>query len=98
MSGNGLVKVSVLRRSERSQVPGPCRKRDGLVDSKIYAEIPVRVEYSLTPLGWTMTEPLIALSEWGEVHSKEVTEARAHYRNDTSSLGSSRIAQSSAAA
>jgi len=48
VSGNGLVKVSVLRRSERSQVPGPCRKRDGLVDSKIYAEIPVRVEYSLT--------------------------------------------------
>jgi len=43
----------------------------------------VRVEYSLTPLGWTMTEPLIALSEWGEIHTKEVAEARTHYRNDS---------------
>ena len=45
-----------------------------------------------------MTEPLIALSEWGEVHSKEVTEARAQYRNDSSSLGGPRIAERSAAA
>src|SRR5439155_15056897 len=43
-------------------------ERDGLVARKIYAEVPVRVEYSLTPLGCTMAEPLIALSEWGEVH------------------------------
>jgi len=52
-------------------------ERDGLVARKIYAEEPVRVEYSLTPLGWTMTEPLIALSEWGEAHANEVSVARA---------------------
>jgi DNA-binding HxlR family transcriptional regulator len=51
-------------------------ERDGLVARRIYAEVPVRVEYSLTPLGWSMTEPLIALSEWGEAHAKEVSEAR----------------------
>src|SRR6059036_1727219 len=73
-------------------------ERDGLVARRIFAEVPVRVEYSLTPLGWTMTEPLIALSEWGDVHSKEVSEARAQYRNGTSSLAGSRIAQRSAAA
>jgi DNA-binding HxlR family transcriptional regulator len=39
-------------------------ERDGLVARKIFAEVPVRVEYSLTPLGWSITEPLIALSEW----------------------------------
>jgi DNA-binding HxlR family transcriptional regulator len=61
-------------------------ERDGLVSRQIFAEVPVRVEYSLTPLGWSMTEPLIALSEWGEAHSREVDEAR------------SRIAQRSAAA
>ncbi len=45
-----------------------------------------------------MTEPLIALSEWGEVHSREVTDARAHYHNDTSSLGRPQVAERSAAA
>jgi DNA-binding HxlR family transcriptional regulator len=54
-------------------------ERDGLVLRKIYAEVPVRVEYSLTPLGWTITEPLVALSEWGEAHGKEVTAARARF-------------------
>ena len=51
-------------------------EHDGLVARRIFAEVPVRVEYSLTPLGWTLTEPLIALSEWAEVHSEEVVEAR----------------------
>lgn len=49
---------------------------DGLVARRIFAEVPVRVEYSLTPLGWTLTGPLIALSQWAEAHSKEVAEAR----------------------
>ncbi|MDX6408503.1 MAG: hypothetical protein QOE13_1574 [Gaiellaceae bacterium] len=73
-------------------------ERDGLVARRIFAEVPVRVEYSLTPLGWSMTEPLIALSEWGDLHSKEVTAARTHYRNDSPNVGSPRVAQSSAAA
>jgi DNA-binding HxlR family transcriptional regulator len=49
---------------------------DGLVARRIFAEVPVRVEYSLTPLGWTLTAPLIALSEWAEAHSGEVADAR----------------------
>jgi DNA-binding HxlR family transcriptional regulator len=51
-------------------------ERDGLVARRIFAEVPVRVEYSLTPLGWTLTGPLVALSEWAEAHSGEVSEAR----------------------
>jgi DNA-binding HxlR family transcriptional regulator len=51
-------------------------EHDGLVARRIFAEVPVRVEYSLTPLGWTLTEPLIALSEWAEAHSGEVADAR----------------------
>ena len=53
-------------------------ERDGLVDRMIFAEVPVRVEYSLTPLGWTLTEPLMVLAEWGEAHCDEVTDARRH--------------------
>ena len=51
-------------------------EHDGLVARRIFAEVPVRVEYSLTPLGWTLTGPLVALSEWAEAHSREVADAR----------------------
>ena len=73
-------------------------ERDGLVARRIFAEVPVRVEYSLTPLGWTMTEPLIALSEWGQAHAREVMEARSRFRADPGAGGVSRLAQGSAAA
>jgi DNA-binding HxlR family transcriptional regulator len=55
---------------------------DGLVARRIFAEVPARVEYSLTHLGWTMAEPLIALSEWGEAHAQEVTDARLHGQSE----------------
>jgi DNA-binding HxlR family transcriptional regulator len=55
---------------------------DGLVARRTFAEVPARVEYSLTHLGWTMAEPLIALSEWGEAHAQEVTEARLHVQSE----------------
>jgi DNA-binding HxlR family transcriptional regulator len=51
-------------------------EHDGLVSRRVFAEVPVRVEYSLTPLGWTLTGPLVALSEWAEAHSREVADAR----------------------
>src|SRR5258705_11605206 len=33
-------------------------ERDGLVERRMYAEVPMRVEYSLTPLGWSITSLL----------------------------------------
>jgi DNA-binding HxlR family transcriptional regulator len=72
-------------------------ERDGLVARRVYAEVPVRVEYSLTPLGWTMTEPLIALSEWGEAHAKEVSQARTRSRKgDQTDSSTSRAATAAA--
>jgi DNA-binding HxlR family transcriptional regulator len=59
-------------------------ERDGLVARKVFAEVPVRVEYSLTPLGWSMTEPLMALSDWGNAHAIEVDRARSRYTLDYS--------------
>jgi DNA-binding HxlR family transcriptional regulator len=41
-------------------------ERDGLVARNVFAEVPVRVEYALTPLGWSITKPLVALAEWAE--------------------------------
>jgi DNA-binding HxlR family transcriptional regulator len=51
-------------------------ERDGVVARRIFPEVPARVEYSLTPLGWTITEPLVALAEWGGAHANEVAQAR----------------------
>jgi DNA-binding HxlR family transcriptional regulator len=54
-------------------------ERDGLVARRIVPELPMRVEYSLTPLGWTITEPLVALGDWGMAHADDVDSARSLY-------------------
>ena len=56
------VLTSTLRKLEQS----------GIVARRVYAEIPVRVEYTLTPLGWQLTEPLMALYEWAVAHESEL--------------------------
>src|SRR3982751_5707558 len=55
-------------------------ERDGFVERTVYAEVPVRVEYSLTPLGWSATELLMALADWAEEHLAAVEQARLRYR------------------
>jgi len=54
-------------------------ERDGLVKRAVYAEVPVRVEYSLTALGWSTTELLMNLADWAEEHFDEVEQARQRY-------------------
>lgn len=39
---------------------------DGLVRREVFAEVPPRVEYSLTPLGRSLAPVLDALRTWGE--------------------------------
>jgi DNA-binding HxlR family transcriptional regulator len=55
-------------------------ERDGFVERIVYAEVPVRVEYSLTALGWSATELLIALADWADEHLADVEQARLRYR------------------
>lgn len=57
-------------------------ERDGLVTRTVFPEIPPRVEYSLTELGRTLTQPLDALWQWAAEHQDEVREARAAYDRD----------------
>ncbi|MFH7333968.1 helix-turn-helix domain-containing protein [Streptomyces hygroscopicus] len=54
-------------------------ERDGLVLRTVHPEVPVRVEYELTPLGVTLREPLKALTAWSLRHTEEVLAARKEY-------------------
>jgi DNA-binding HxlR family transcriptional regulator len=54
-------------------------ERDGLIARQIYAEVPPRVEYSLTPLGSTLRQLVGRLVAWSGAHLAEVDAARAAY-------------------
>lgn len=51
-------------------------ERDGMVRRTAFPTIPPKVEYELTPLGRSLTEPLATLLQWGERHSGEIEVAR----------------------
>ncbi|PNU19489.1 transcriptional regulator [Geothermobacter hydrogeniphilus] len=47
-------------------------ERDGLVHREIYAEVPPRVEYSLTDEGRTLKPMLSGMCNWGREHMRRV--------------------------
>lgn len=54
-------------------------ERDGLVKRTLYPEVPLRVEYELTPLGQTLWAPLRALCDWAEANIDAVETAQLEY-------------------
>lgn len=70
---------SVLRFNElRRQMPNVTQRmltnqlreleEDGLVYREVYPQVPPKVEYSLTPLGQSLSPVISALRAWGEEH------------------------------
>lgn len=43
---------------------------DGIVQRKVYAEVPLRVEYSLTEFGHSLKPVLEAIAKWGRGHGE----------------------------
>lgn len=54
-------------------------ERSGLVQRVVHAVVPPIVEYSLTPLGQTLVEPVNMLQIWAYEHLQEVARARMAY-------------------
>src|SRR5437764_5437021 len=75
---DGVWRYSDLRR----HIPGVSKKmltqtlrsleRDGLVARKVYAVVPPRTEYRLTPLGLRLLEPINALTDWAKRHEDDL--------------------------
>jgi DNA-binding HxlR family transcriptional regulator len=51
-------------------------ERDGLVKRQLYASVPPKVEYSLTPLGSSLVNQMKGLCLWAEEHIDQVLKAR----------------------
>jgi DNA-binding HxlR family transcriptional regulator len=54
-------------------------ERDGLVERHVYARVPARVEYELSPVGEHLLIALAPLAGWGLEHQADVSNAREHY-------------------
>ena len=59
---------------------------DGIVKREVFAEVPPKVEYSITRLGRTLIDPLHALCRWSEQHLPELQANRTRARNSAQSL------------
>jgi DNA-binding HxlR family transcriptional regulator len=54
-------------------------ERDGLIKRTVVAVMPPHVQYELTPLGLSLTKPVIALGTWAQEHIADIDAARAEY-------------------
>lgn len=62
----GSVSQKVLTAQLRAM------EQDGLVSRKVYAEVPPKVEYSLTDLGKSLKPILDAMWQWGESYQSSI--------------------------
>jgi DNA-binding HxlR family transcriptional regulator len=58
-------------------------ERDGLVERRVFAEVPPRVDYRLTPMGEQLSYALCGLWMWAERHLCDVQQARESFDRQT---------------
>ena len=61
----GSISQKVLTSNLRSM------EEDGLLTRKVYAEVPPRVEYTLTELGESLQPILLTMQQWGSEYQKQ---------------------------
>ncbi len=78
MLANGPARTSELRRriggiSDKMLIQTLRRlERNGFVERRAFPEVPPRVEYSLTALGASLSEPITTLDRWVERHLSDI--------------------------
>ena len=83
--GRGTMRFSELRRSidgisqRMLTVTLRALERDGLIVRTVYAQVPPRVEYALTPLGRSLLDVVGALVDWSGRHTADIDKARRRY-------------------
>lgn len=58
-------------------------ERDGLVRREIFASVPPKVEYTLTPLGTSLSTSIVAIRSWAYTHMDTIERARAEFDSRT---------------
>lgn len=69
----GGVAPKVLTQTLRAM------ERDGLLTRTVHAQVPPRVDYELTALGASLTEPIATLTDWAETHLSRILASRESY-------------------
>lgn len=54
---------------------------DGLIDRKVYAQVPPKVEYTLTETGRSLIPLIMQLTEWAQQNMKNVMTNRRRYES-----------------
>jgi len=54
-------------------------EQNGIINRKVYPVLPPMVEYTLTPIGKELMEPISMLGTWAEKNSEAVQRARETY-------------------
>jgi DNA-binding HxlR family transcriptional regulator len=62
-------------------------ERDGLITRRVYASVPPKVEYTLTPLGRTLISLVEDIREWAETHIEAVLDAQLTFDQQASRAG-----------
>jgi DNA-binding HxlR family transcriptional regulator len=62
---------------------------DGLIHREVFAQVPPKVEYSLTPLGRSLRPVVLALADWGRQHGEGLDEANGSCGSDAAITRSS---------
>jgi HxlR-like helix-turn-helix len=89
--GIGAIRLATAWYAEVTATSSPSRskvltetlrglERDGFILRRLYAEVPVRVECSLTPLGWTLTDRCLSCASGP---TQTVTRSRRHSNAST---------------
>ncbi len=86
--GEGAMRFNELRRAiggiSQRMLTLTLRglERDGLVTRTVFATIPPRVDYALTPLGRDLLEPVSELGAWALRNQAKIARARERFDAD----------------